>query len=579
MSCTKRTAVIFKFKCGRNGDMASRQACDEAMSCALSSERLRDILSSQFNLSEFRQGQLDSIKATLEKKDSIVILPTGAGKSLTFQLPPFTCDYAFTVVVSPLISLARDQVEKAIDRGIDARIWNSETRDSERSSILSELQCEETGLRLLYVTPEGLQSPILKEALKAAYIYKTLLCFAVDEAHCISDWGHDFRPAYAGLRSLKVEFPCTPVSCLTASCTDEVQKNIQEVMGLRNAVVIKHSFNRPNIKYEVKCKALINNGGEDAVLKDLIAFIKERKGQCGIIYARLRTTCDWIGKELECAEGIDVAVYHAGKDSTLRQRVHSDWSSGYLQVVVATVAFGMGIDRADVRWVVHWNAPSSLEGLFQESGRAGRDGLPSVSVVYASQSDIDTVSKLEKGTRRGASLQVGNFLLAPGCRRKKLLAFFGEKRCPCMLPAEQVCDFCLNPNLITKQLLQIDQEQQECNNCMKDQESMNQLMNTDSNIHTTVQKPGTKSWLWSAASRYAGRRDDLSMCADFETRVLNLDAKVQCSFVVDNHILSACDKFGHDSPIHLRVSTESEHDDVRNIPLKRRKFKPPMKQR
>ncbi|KAK9822237.1 hypothetical protein WJX81_003912 [Elliptochloris bilobata] len=244
---------------------------------------------------------MEAVKAILQGLDVLLVLPTGGGKSLTYQLPALTSPSGFAVVISPLIALAKDQVEDCLDRDIDAALWNSETDEVVKTRLVQDISCSEPATKVLYTTPESLAMPRLLDALKEAAAAGCLTLFGVDEAHCVSQWGHDFRPAYLALASLRSNFPDVPILALT----------------------------------------------------------------------RLRT-----------------------------QR---DWTQGATNVVVATVAFGMGIDKADVRWVVHWDAPGSLEALYQESGRAGRDGLPSRSIVYVSHAELQQMRSLERGERRGSS--------------------------------------------------------------------------------------------------------------------------------------------------------------------------------
>eukprot|EP00798_Chlamydomonas_sp_ICE-L_P016195 gene16195-22358_t len=385
-------------------------------------DHLLNGLKSNFGLQAFRPFQREAIEATLCGLDSIVLMSTGAGKSLVFQLPPCVTNKT-TVVISPLLALAKDQVKQAEDRDIDARLWNSEISEASRCSIVRELLSEASELG-------------------------TICSFAIDEAHCISEWGHDFRPAYLQLSSLKEDFPGVPVACFTASCTASVQRSIVTMLNLDSPRIIKSSFNRSNIRYEVRHKELIGDGSDAAILDDLADFLASMSNSGGIIYARLRTTCDWLYQELS-AKDLDVGVYHAGKDPSQRARVQTEWSEGSLSAVVATIAFGMGIDRADVRWVVHWNAPSSMEGLYQESGRAGRDGLPSSSIVYASKADLEAGKKMERGCRGGSVALVAGYCYDSGCRRKNILEYFDERGRRCSQAAgDQLCDYCNDPKAV-----------------------------------------------------------------------------------------------------------------------------------
>ncbi|KXZ55754.1 hypothetical protein GPECTOR_2g1304 [Gonium pectorale] len=232
--------------------------------------------------------------------------------------------------------------------GTSLQRWNCEVPDARKASIAKDIASDEPSLRLLYITPEGLRQPKLLESLKEACANGTLVSFAIDEAHTVSEWGHDFRPAYLELSIIKQTFPSIPVAALTASCTPKVQADITSVLGLRDPALIKGSFNRPNIAYQVRYKELIGDGSDSAALEDLVRFILERPDQCGIIYARLRATCDWLASAL-AARDLEVGCYHAGKSSDARTRVQRDWSNGGLNIVVSTIAFGMGIDRPDVR--------------------------------------------------------------------------------------------------------------------------------------------------------------------------------------------------------------------------------------
>ncbi|KAG2494946.1 hypothetical protein HYH03_006881 [Edaphochlamys debaryana] len=427
--------------------------------------QLVELLREHFGLSgPFRPGQLEAIRATLSGQDTLVILPTGGkslcGKSICFQLPPFCRSSGFTVVVCPLIALAKDQVAKCEERGIEAERWNCEVSEAKKASIVRDIVSDEPSLRLLYTTPESLRLPVLLDALKEAHAQGKLVSFAVDEAHTVSEWGHDFRPAYLELAAIKLHFPTVPVAALTASCTPRVSQDIINVLRLNLPLRIQGSFNRHNIAYQVYHKELIGDGSENAALEHLIQFINDRPGQCGIIYARLRATCDWLASSL-AGRDVEVGCYHAGRATDARGRVQREWSEGGLNVVVATVAFGMGIDRADVRWVVHWNAPASMEGFYQESGRAGRDGQPSLSLMYASGPDLESAAKMERGSRAGAVAEVVGFARGGGCKRKHVLKFFGEAKGACDASREQLCDFCADPKAVQRALSRLEQRQAE----------------------------------------------------------------------------------------------------------------------
>ncbi|KAK9866526.1 hypothetical protein WJX84_003241 [Apatococcus fuscideae] len=386
---------------------------------------LRSYLQQHWGHQNFRPLQLQALEATLQGRDSLVILPTGGGKSVLYQLPPLTNEYAMTIVVTPLLALAMDQVNRCEEVSIDACTWNSETPESTKQMIARDILSGQPSYKLLYTTPESLRLPTLREALLEAAASGCLMSFAIDEAHCIAEWGHNFRPAYLQLSQLRDDFPTVPIACFTATATREVQKSISETLQLKNPVMLQGSFNRPNIHYQARCKETIGDGTSTATLQDLIAFIQAQEGS-GIVYTHLRATCDWVASGLIDAD-VDAAAYHAGKSAHVRRSVQGNWADGSLACVVATIAFGMGIDKADCRYVVHWNPSSSLEGFYQESGRAGRDGGPCTSLLYASTQDMTDLHKLEKGTRRGAVQAMNEYALTTGCRRKKLLGFFGER--------------------------------------------------------------------------------------------------------------------------------------------------------
>ncbi|KAK9916772.1 hypothetical protein WJX75_006776 [Coccomyxa subellipsoidea] len=421
----------------------------------VSFEALQTLLLEYWNTEGFRPLQQEAVEALLEGKDVLLFLPTGGGKSLCFQLPPLCQPHAVTVVVSPLISLAKDQVDAALDRGIDCEVFNSTVSESKKAAIISELCSGILSTKLLYTTPESLALPQLKDALKEAHAACTLR-FAIDEAHCISSWGHDFRPAYLSLSSLHTEFPGAPILACTATATKQVKTSIIELLHLKSPVVLESSFNRSNLRYEVRYKDLICDGSDAAAFQDLEAFVKSQApGTCGIIYAHQRKTCDWLASSL-CNVEVDAMAYHAGKDSGQRASIQSQWLEGDVDIVVATIAFGMGVDKADVRWIVHWDAPSSLEAFSQESGRAGRDGLPSLCIMYASKAHFEQMRKLERGERSGSAAGMADMALSACCRRKAVLEHFGEHRGRCNAAEEEACDFCQSPKQVAAAVARLE---------------------------------------------------------------------------------------------------------------------------
>ncbi|CAL8466731.1 g6267 [Coccomyxa elongata] len=347
------------------------------------------------------------------------------------------------------------QVNAALERGIDCEVFNSTVSESKKIAIISELCSGAPCTKLLYTTPESLALPQLRDALKEAHA-ASILRFAVDEAHCVSQWGHDFRPTYLTLSTLHADFPGASIMACTATATKQVKASIIELLDLRSPVVLESSFNRSNLRYEVRYKELIGDGSDAAALEDLVAFIKlQPPGTCGIIYAHQRKTCDWLGSSL-CDADVEAMTYHAGKDPDQRARAQSQWSEGDVDIVVATIAFGMGVDKPDVRWVVHWDASSSLEGYSQESGRAGRDGLPSVCIMYASKAHFEQMRKMERGERAGSTAAVAGMALSACCRRKALLEHFGERRGRCITTEEELCDFCQSPEHVAATVARLE---------------------------------------------------------------------------------------------------------------------------
>lgn len=374
--------------------------------------------------------QEEIIKAVFAKKDCLVLMPTGGGKSLCYQLPA-TILPGVTIVVSPLIALMKDQVESMVENGIEASYINSSIEASEIEDVMQAAKNGE--VKLLYVSPEKLVSPSFQTFLKSLEIS----LFAIDEAHCISSWGHDFRPEYTKLRSIKTQYPNTPIIALTATADKLTKKDIVSQLNLTDPQIFISSFDRPNLQLTVL-------PGKKRIDR-IVNFVTKRKNQAGIIYCLSRKQTEQVASSLREA-GIDAKHYHAGLDQTTRAKTQEDFVHGRLSVIVATIAFGMGIDKSDVRYVIHHNLPKNIEGYYQEIGRAGRDGLPSETVLFYSLADVIMLRKFtsESGQPelQGAKLdrmqQYANALI---CRRKILLTYFGEhtdKNC-------NNCDVCHNP--------------------------------------------------------------------------------------------------------------------------------------
>ncbi|XP_024036409.1 ATP-dependent DNA helicase Q-like 3 isoform X2 [Citrus clementina] len=343
-------------------------------------EALVKLLRWHFGHAQFRDKQLDAIQAVLSGRDCFCLMPTGGGKSMCYQIPALAKP-GIVLVVSPLIALMENQVIGLKEKGIAAEFLSSTQTMQVKTKIYEDLDSGKPSLRLLYVTPELTATPGFMSKLKKIHSRGLLNLVAIDEAHCISSWGHDFRPSYRKLSSLRNYLPDVPILALTATAAPKVQKDVMVSLCLQNPLVLKSSFNRPNLFYEVRYKDLL-----DDAYADLCSVLKANGDTCAIVYCLERTTCDELSAYLS-AGGISCAAYHAGLNDKARSSVLDDWISSRKQVVVATVAFGMGIDRKDVRLVCHFNIPKSMEAFYQESGRAGRDQLPSKSLLYYGMDD------------------------------------------------------------------------------------------------------------------------------------------------------------------------------------------------
>ncbi|UQB43515.1 DNA helicase RecQ [Thiomicrospira microaerophila] len=392
-----------------------------------------EVLKRVFGYSAFRPQQLEIIRDLVQGQDCFVLMPTGGGKSLCYQIPAFL-RLGTAIVVSPLIALMQDQVAALQANGVAAQMLNSSQDPQISEQVIQQLKSGE--LDLLYVSPERLLMSGFLNLLQNLPI----ALFAIDEAHCVSQWGHQFRPEYSQIGALRAGFPNVPFIALTATADQTTQADILQQLHLHNPKIHLGSFDRPNIRYTLVEK--------NQPFKQLTAFLKQQKNEAGIIYALSRKRVDEIAAKLR-AEGLRVAAYHAGLAAQTRHQVHHDFLHDQLDIVVATVAFGMGIDKPNVRFVVHYDIPKNIEGYYQETGRAGRDGLPSEALLLFGMQDVLTARQFvdaiqDENQRRLETHKLNsmvNFAEAQTCRRNVLLNYFGEtKHQPC-----GNCDICLNP--------------------------------------------------------------------------------------------------------------------------------------
>ncbi|GLT70588.1 hypothetical protein SLA2020_426590 [Shorea laevis] len=517
-------------------------------------EALVKLLRWHFGHSEFRGNQLDAIEAVLSGRDCFCLMPTGGGKSMCYQIPA-VAKPGIVLVVCPLIAhnsnLLRwllfnfnlsingkqweNQVMALKEKGIAAEYLSSTQTSHAKNKIHEDLDSGKPSVRLLYVTPELISTPGFMLKLTKIYARGLLNLIAIDEAHCISTWGHDFRPSYRKLSSLRSRLPDVPILALTATAVPKVQQDVIESLCLQNPLVLKSSFNRPNIYYEVRYKDLL-----DDAYADLSNLLKSIGDVCAIVYCLERTTCDDLSGHLSNS-GISSAAYHAGLNNKMRTSVLDDWISAKIQVVVATVAFGcsgpctvtkalisfrMGIDRKDVRIVCHYNIPKSMEAFYQESGRAGRDQLPSRSMLYYGMDDrkrmefilnnagkkkLQSLSPEEGSSKKSLTdfIQMVEYCEGSGCRRKKILESFGEQ-VPASL-CRKSCDACKHPNLVAKYLEELT------NTCAVQQKSRFSriLISSSSNIVDEKQF----SEFWNRDDDERGSEDDISD-SDDDTEVV-----------------------------------------------------------
>lgn len=394
--------------------------------------RPKELLKSVFGYDQFRPLQEEIITRTLEGKDSFVLMPTGGGKSMCFQIPAL-CFEGITIVVSPLISLMKDQVQALKSNGIKADFFNSSISPTEENEVIDRAKKGET--QLLYLSPEKLIS-VSNSWLKELKIKLV----ALDEAHCVSMWGHDFRPEYTQLRVFRNSLPEVPFMALTATADKSARQDIEEQLGLKDSKLFISSFDRKNLSIEVRGQV-----PKKKKLQEISQFVERRRGESGIVYCLSRKNTEEVAAYLS-EEGHSVEFYHAGMNPEERERIQTEFINDDTKIIVATIAFGMGIDKSNVRWVIHYNLPKNLEGYYQEIGRAGRDGLPSETILYYNMRDFVLYSQFaDDGANSVMQKEKLNRMLqfaeAKSCRRKILLSYFGEH----LVSNCGNCDVCQNP--------------------------------------------------------------------------------------------------------------------------------------
>ena len=398
-----------------------------------SASDIYSILKQVFGYDTFRPGQDSVIEAAIAGQDTLVLMPTGGGKSLCYQIPALALP-GITIVVSPLISLMQDQVAQLNALGVAAECLNQSLSREQSMAIYQDLHAGK--IKLLYVAPERILQPDFIERLH----HLPISLFAIDEAHCVSHWGHDFRPHYFRLKQLKQYFPAIPIMALTATADTATRHDIVEQLNLQQPYIYTGSFDRPNIRYTLEEKF--------KPLSQLMRYLRQQKGQSGIIYCTSRKRVDDISAKLVEA-GFNAASYHAGLENTQRSFVQNAFAKDDIQIVVATVAFGMGINKPNVRFVIHYDIPKNIESYYQETGRAGRDGLAAEAIMYFDPADIPRVKRffedIEDEQRRKVEQQrfnaMASFAEAQSCGRKILLNYFSEYQ----REACGNCDICLNP--------------------------------------------------------------------------------------------------------------------------------------